>query len=110
MTKTSTTELTLRHLRRAGWPAVAVVEHYNAHTNRKHDLFGIIDVLAVGPEGTLAVQTTTRGEVSKRVAKIADSPTIAAIREAGWTVLVHGWEQPKGPGTRWVLGRVVNVS
>lgn len=108
MSKPPTTQLTMRQLRAEGWPVVEKVEHWDGR--RTHDLLGIIDVLAVGPRGTLAVQTTTRDNVSARVRKIADSPTIAAIREAGWTVLVHGWEQPKGPGTRWVLGRVVDVS
>ena len=107
-TKPPTTQLTMRQLRAEGWPVVEKVEHWDGR--RTHDLFGIIDVLAVGPTGTLAVQTTTRASVSARVRKIADSPTIAAIREAGWTVLVHGWEQPGGPRTRWVLGRVVDVS
>ena len=104
------TELTLRQLRADGWPLVQVVEVWNPHARIRQDLFGLVDVLAVGPQGTLAVQTTSRANVSARVRKIADSPTIAAIREAGWTVLVHGWHQPKGPGTRWVLGRVVDVS
>ena len=104
------TELTLRQLRADGWPLVQVVEVWNPHARIRQDLFGLVDVLAVGPQGTLAVQTTSRANVSARVRKIADSATIAAIREAGWTVLVHGWEQPKGPGTRWVLGRVVDVS
>lgn len=108
MSKPPTTQLTMRHLRALGWPIVEKTEHWDGR--RTHDLFGIIDVLAVGPRGTLAVQTTTRTNVAARVRKIADSPTIGAIREAGWTVLVHGWEQPKGPGTRWVLGRVVDVS
>ena len=107
MSATPTT-LTMRQLRDDGWPVVEKVEHWDGR--RTHDLFGIIDVLAVGPQGTLAVQTTSRANVSARVRKIAGSPTIAAIREAGWTVLVHGWHQPKGPGTRWVLGRVVDVS
>ena len=104
------TELTLRQLRADGWPLVQVVEVWNPHARIRQDLFGLVDVLAVGPQGTLAVQTTSRANVSARVRKIADSPTIAAIREAGWTVLVHGWEQPGGPRTRWVLGRIVDVS
>lgn len=105
---TSPTQLTMRQLRDDGWPVVEKVEHWNGRNTV--DLFGIIDVLAVGPLGTLAVQTTSRANVTARVRKISDSPHIGAIREAGWTVLVHGWEQPGGPRTRWVLGRVVDVS
>ena len=108
MSKPPTTMLTIRKLLADGWPIVEKTEHWDGH--RTHDLFGIIDVLAVGPLGTLAVQTTTRTNVAARVRKIGDSPAIAAIREAGWTVVVHGWEQPGGPRTRWVLGREVDVS
>ncbi|MGL4297522.1 MAG: hypothetical protein ACRCW4_00420 [Candidatus Neomicrothrix subdominans] len=103
----STTQLTLRHLRAAGWPAVAIVEHWNGHVRIRQDLFGIIDVLAVGPAGTLAVQTTTRNEVPKRVRKIADAPHVGAMREAGWSIVVHGWEKQRG---RWVLAREVDCS
>lgn len=102
---TSPTELTLRHLRKT-WPLVAVVERWDGHAGIRRDLFGIIDVLAVGPEGTLAVQATSGSNVSARIRKIADSDTIAHIREAGWRIEVHGWTKP---GHRWQL-RVVEVS
>lgn len=107
MSGLSPTQLTLRHLRNEGWPAVAVVEVWNPHARIRQDLFGVVDVLAVGPEGTLAVQCTSRSNVSSRVRKIGESDHIGAIREAGWSFHVHGWEKQKG---RWVLARSVNVS
>jgi len=100
------TQLSCKHLRDNGW-TLEVVERYNQFACRRNDLFGFIDILAVrGPE-TLAVQTTTYPNVPSRVNKIADSEHVAAIREAGWTIHVHGWTKEHG---RWILKRVVNVS
>ena len=99
------TQLTLRHLRGNGWTA-AVTEHWNPHAGIRQDLFNFIDVLAVrGPE-TLAVQTTSYKNVSSRVRKIGELDVVAAIREAGWTIHVHGWRKEKG---RWTLKRIVNI-
>jgi hypothetical protein len=100
------TQLTVRHLRAAGWPIVEVVERWNAHARVRHDLFGFLDVLAVGPGGVLGVQTTTATNVAARISKIADHPNVAAVREAGIAIHVHGWAKKDG---RWVL-RQVDVS
>lgn len=102
----SPTQLTLRHLAERGYTA-AVVEKWNPHARIRQDLFGFVDVLAVRPGETLAVQTTTAGSVSARVKKIADSEHIAAVREAGWTIHVHGWKKTNGC---WVLHREIDVS
>lgn len=101
------TQLTLRHLRADGWTA-EVVEKWNPHARIRQDLFGLVDVIAVRPNETLAVQTTSASNVSARVKKIAEHPNIGAIREAGWTVLVHGWGKNKSG--RWELKREVDVS
>jgi len=77
---------------------VQIVEHYSTFTKRRHDLFGIIDVLAVGEMGILMVQVTSRGNTSSRITKIADSEAINHIREAGIRVEVHGWDKYKN---RW---------
>lgn len=103
----SPTKLTLEHLRSAGWPLVAVVEKWNPHAKIRQDLFGFIDVIAVGPQGTIAIQTTTADHVAERITKIAEHPNVGAVREAGWAIHVHGWEKKKG---RWVLQREVDVS
>ena len=104
--RTSPTELSLRDLRARGYLA-EVVERWNPHSMTRHDLFGIIDIIAVRGTETLAVQTTTLPNVPARVNKIADSEHIAAIRKAGWTILVHGWAKK---GNRWTLAREVDVS
>ena len=86
--------------------AVDVVESFNFYTQKTKDLFGIFDLIGVKEGSTLAVQTTSYGEVSRRVKKIAESPFIAAIRKAGWKLEVHGWRKVNG---RWTA-RVVDVS
>jgi carbonic anhydrase len=106
VTATPTT-LSLRHLRDDGWLAEKVERPYNQFTKRTNDLFGFIDILAVRGDETLAVQTTSVDHVSHRVTKIADSPNVAAVREAGWRIVVHGWVKKQG---RWVLAREVDVS
>ena len=66
-----------------------------------------IDVLAVGPRGVLAVQTTSAANVAPRIRKIADHANVAAVREAGIAIHVHGWRKRAG---RWELHRNEDVS
>ena len=103
----SPTQLTLRELRRLGYRA-EVVEKWNPHAFVRQDLFGIIDVLAVGHGETIGVQCTTKHNLSSRERKMADSEAIGDLREANWTLLLHGWSQP-AKGRRWEL-TVINVS
>lgn len=103
----SPTQLTLRHLRAEGWPLVEVVEHWNPHARIRQDLFGFIDVIAVRPNHTLAIQATTAPNVASRITKIADHPNIGPVREAGWQIEVWGWKKVKG---RWTLHRRIDIS
>ena len=89
---TSPTQNSLRLLRKEGY-LCAVVEKWNPHCRIRQDLFGFIDVLAIKPGETLAVQVTSRGEVSKRIRKIEDHENLAAVREANWRIEVHGWDK-----------------
>lgn len=102
----SPTQLTLERLRDDGYTA-AVVEHWNPHARIRQDLFGFVDVLALRGTETLAIQATSVANVSTRVTKIADSPHVDAVREAGWTIKVWGWAKV---GNRWMLKRDVDVS
>lgn len=101
----SPTQLTLRELRKRGYTA-EVTERWNPFAKIRQDLFGIVDVLGVGPDGTIGVQATSYANISHRVRKIAESDKIAALREANWTIEVWGWRKVKN---RWVC-RVVDVS
>lgn len=102
----SPTQRSLKYLRDAGY-TVAIVEHWNSFTRRRHDLFGMFDLLAVRPAETLAVQTTSGSNVAARMRKLSESELIGAVREAGWVVHVHGWR--KGVNGRYSL-RVVDLS
>jgi hypothetical protein len=104
MSKTSPTQRTLKHLRELGCIA-AVVEKWNPHAKIRQDLFGVVDVLALTPDGTtIAVQATSGSNVSSRVQKIADAPETVFMRKAGWKLVVFGWR--KNSAGKWTLREV----
>lgn len=84
----------IKHLRDDGYQ-VANVEHYNAFTKRKHDLFGCIDLLCIGNGETLAVQVTSKSNMRARVKKIEESEALPEMLRSGWRVIVHGWWKNK---------------
>ena len=92
MASKSPTQLSLAKLRDEGY-TVAVVEHWNSFARIRQDLFGFIDLLALKGKEVLVVQTTTASNMSARVKKIADHENVGAVRDAGWTIHVHGWSQ-----------------
>jgi hypothetical protein len=100
----SPTQRTLKYLREQGY-RVAVVEHWNQWSRTRQDMFGIIDVVAIGKGITIGVQCTSAANVSARVHKIADHESTPWLREANWQLEVHGWKKGKrGPP------RIVDVS
>jgi hypothetical protein len=101
------TQRSLAYLRAQGH-TVAVTEHWNPFARIRQDLFGILDLIALSPEGeTIGVQTTSGSNVAARVSKITASEHLPALRRAGWRLLVHGWS--KGKNGRYRL-REVDVS
>lgn len=85
---------------------------------RKSDLFGFCDLLLIPQGGTsdtgwVYCQVTSRGHISTRLRKIQNELTgtgqyatpmawiARQILERGDRILIEGWDQPKGPGTRW---------
>lgn len=92
MASKSPTQLSLAKLREEGY-LVDVVERWIPGANIRKDLYGFIDILALKGKETLAVQTTSAGNMSARCKKIADHENVGAVREAGWTIHVHGWHQ-----------------
>lgn len=77
---------------------VAIVEHYNSFTKRKHDLFGCIDLLAIGAGETIAVQTTSKSNMAARRHKIQESDAYPEMIRSGWKIQIHGWYKDKN---RW---------
>lgn len=101
---TSPTQRTLKHLRDQGCIA-QVVEKWSPHAKIRQDLFGVVDVLGITPEGvTIAVQATSGSNVSSRVQKIADAPMTPWMRKAGWKLVVFGWR--KNSKGKWTLREV----
>lgn len=92
--KTSPTQRSLQLLRSRDYPLVQVVEKWIAPIKKRQDLFGIIDILCIAADGaTIAVQTTTGGEVSPHLQKMLGSLSLPIVLEAGWKVELHGWRK-----------------
>lgn len=78
----------------------------------RKDLFGFVDLIAV-PHSAKAImgegepwvwlQVTSRGNSPARIKKIRTEAADAAraILRRGDRIVVEGWDQPEGPGTRW---------
>lgn len=100
----SPTQRSLKHLREMGCFA-QITEKWNPFAKIRQDLFGVVDVLALGLDGsTIAVQTTSGSNVSARVRKIAEAPATPFMRKAGWKIIVHGWR--KNAKGKWTLREV----
>lgn len=98
----STTPTALRRrsaleLERRGY-TVDVAECRNGYVSR--DLFGMFDLVALRDDETLGVQVTDASHVAAHVRTIAEAPAVGAVREAGWTIVLHGWQKVAG---RWTL-------
>lgn len=94
MSKISPTQRTLKHMRDKGY-VCQVVEHWNPWARVRQDLYGFIDVLCLGGGEIVGVQSTSYGNVSARINKIAEHENVAAVRNAGIRILVHGWDGAK---------------
>lgn len=90
----SPTQRSLKYLRDQGYKCW-IVEHWNAYARKRQDLFGCIDILAIGNGETLAVQTTSRSNVSARVKKIEENEYYPEMVRSGWRVQVQGWGKLK---------------
>jgi len=92
MASKSPTQLSLAKLREEGYTCW-ITEHWNPWSKTRQDLFGFIDILALKKNETLAIQTTTATNLNARVKKISNHENVGAVRDAGWTIYVHGWFQ-----------------
>lgn len=98
----SLTARSTAHLRDLGY-MVATVEHYNSFTKRKHDLWGCIDLLAIGNGETVAVQVTSKSNLAARRHKIEEAEAYPEMIRSGWRIVLHGWWKEKN---RWQLKEV----
>ena len=98
--KAPTMHLSRDLLTKLGWRVVNV-EKWNAATQQKADLFGMFDLLALRDDTTMGVQTTSKTNLASHVRKMRDADALGDVLAAGWVVMLHGWWQPRGPGTHW---------
>ena len=82
-------------------------EYWCSFSRRRKDLLGFIDALGV-QEGKpiIGVQTTSRGCISARRAKILASPLALLWLRAGQRIEIHGWDKHTPKGTRLLRWRV----
>ena len=74
-----------------------MVESYNSFTKRKKDMFGILDMVAIGNEETLGIQMTSKSNMSSRIKKIQESDYFVEILRSKWRIIVIGWfKKPNG--------------
>lgn len=89
---------------------VAIVEKWNQWARVRQDLYGFGDLLCMRPNTPLLlVQTTSTGNISSRVNKIAALPESAHWLSTGSQIEVWGWAKRGKKGTRktWTLKKVV---
>lgn len=79
---------------------VANVEKWNAFTKTRHDLFGCIDILAIGNGETVAIQATSKANMNSRIKKIEDSDALPIMLTSNWRICVEGWYKIKN---RWTV-------
>jgi hypothetical protein len=94
----SPTQRSLKRLRDEGYHA-EVTEKWNQFAKIRQDLFGFVDILAVGNGRTIGVQTTSYSNMSARVKKIMDNDVYPILKSCGWKIVVHGWKKNKS--NRW---------
>ena len=100
---TSPTQRSLKIMRDRGFTC-EITERWNAFAKIRQDLFGFVDILCVKDGITVAVQTTSYGNVSARINKIKSLDTYPVVKSANWVILVHGWHKKDN---RWVVKEVI---
>lgn len=93
----SPTARTMKLLRECGFEC-GVVERYNSFTKISSDLFGFIDIVAIGPNETVGVQATSGPNHSARVKKIMALESAVKWLDAGNHIWVVSW---KKKGRNW---------
>ena len=97
----SPTQRTLAALRDRGYIA-QVVERFNPHAKIRQDLFGFIDIVAMGRGHILGVQATSTPNIGSRIDKIVNEPKAKTWLESEGRIEVWGWKRYKNrvPGDR----------
>jgi hypothetical protein len=105
---TSPTQRTLAECKRRGWTAQVVEQNIRIPGGRmfKRDLFGIIDIVAITPDGILGIQATaTAAHHAHRLTKARAEPRLATWLGAGARFEVWSFSKRGARGKRktWQL-------
>lgn len=94
----------LAECRKRGWEA-QVVERRVPKSFITLDLFGVIDIVALTPEGILGIQATSGTNHSSRIEKILGEPRAKKWLAAGGKLEVWSWAKRGARGKRktWTL-------
>ncbi len=102
----SNTSRTLEYIRSQGWEA-CIVEKFNRFGGKfgvRQDLFGIIDIIALGEKGIYGIQSCGQS-FSEHDKKILENPLSLKWLEKGGILLLIGWRKTKlkrgGKALRW---------
>lgn len=112
----SPTQRTLAECKRRGWIAQVVEQNVRIPGGRmfKRDLFGVIDIVAITPDGILGIQATSNngGTHMARVHKANAEPRLVAWLGAGARFAVWSWSKRGARGKRktWQLREEFIVS
>jgi hypothetical protein len=88
------------------------VEKWIPQTKRRVDLFGCIDIVAIGAIGCVGIQATSTGNMASRVTKSTTdcAEALTAWLKAQNTFEVWGWAKRGAVGKRklWTL-RIIEI-
>ena len=93
------TARTLKMLRKQGYEC-GVVERYNSFTKQRHDLYGCIDLIAVGNGRIIGVQACAGASHAARRSKALAEPRLKTWLESGGQFAVISWAKRGGRGER----------
>ena len=106
MSKISNTSRTLEYIRSQGWEA-DIVERYLPYAGKfgvRKDLFGIIDIIAIGENSIIGIQSCGQN-FAEHNRKILDNPLACKWLECGGRLMLIGWRKVKvrrgGKMVRW---------
>lgn len=99
----SPTSRTLDECRALGLTA-QVVERRVPYSHTTIDLWGFVDVVAIGEGFTIGIQACAGASHAARVAKIREHPNFPKVLAAGWIVECWSWSKrcKDGRGSRKV--------
>jgi len=90
----SNTSRTLEYIRSQGWEADKV-EQFNPYAGKfgqRKDLFGIIDIIALGEQGIIGIQSCGQA-FAEHDRKILNEPNAVKWLEKGGALMLIGWRK-----------------